>query len=175
VQVQGRLDNPDQFAEHRHQDGRRRPGHPGARHRARVELGAQDYGIRGFFDGERGVGVAIIQQPGANALGTAERVLAEVEAIRADLPQGMDISVAYNPTEFVAASVESVQHTLIEAVILVVLVVIVFLQTWRAAIIPIVAIPVALVSDLRGAAGAGLFDQLAEPVRPRPRGRHRRR
>src|SRR5690606_37596156 len=113
---------------------------------ARVELGAQDYGIRGFFDGERGVGVAIIQQPGANALGTAERVLAEVEAVRAELPQGMDVSIAYNPTEFVAASVESVQHTLFEAVILVVLVVIVFLQTWRAAIIPIVAIPVALVA-----------------------------
>jgi multidrug efflux pump subunit AcrB len=99
--------------------------------------------------------VAIIQQPGANALGTAERVLAEVEAMKADLPQGMDVSVAYNPTEFVAASVESVQHTLIEAVILVVLVVIVFLQTWRAAIIPIVAIPVSLVGDLRRAAGAG--------------------
>ncbi|MBW8303248.1 MAG: efflux RND transporter permease subunit, partial [Brevundimonas sp.] len=81
-----------------------------------------------------------------NALGTADRVLAEVEAFRAELPQGMDVSIAYNPTEFVAASVESVQHTLIEAILLVVLVVVVFLQTWRAAIIPIVAIPVALVA-----------------------------
>jgi hydrophobe/amphiphile efflux-1 (HAE1) family protein len=145
VQVQGRLSDPQQFSDiviRTDAEGRVTR----VRDVARVELGAQDYGIRGFFDGERGVGVAIIQQPGANALGTAERVLAEVEAVRAELPQGMDVSIAYNPTEFVAASVESVQHTLFEAVILVVLVVIVFLQTWRAAIIPIVAIPVALVA-----------------------------
>ncbi|HZW16719.1 MAG TPA: efflux RND transporter permease subunit, partial [Brevundimonas sp.] len=145
VQVQGRLSDPNQFSDIVIRTDAE--GHvTRVRDVARVELGAQDYGIRGFFDGERGVGVAIIQQPGANALGTAERVLAEVEAVRAELPQGMDVSIAYNPTEFVAASVESVQHTLFEAVILVVLVVIVFLQTWRAAIIPIVAIPVALVA-----------------------------
>ncbi|MFP5295752.1 MAG: efflux RND transporter permease subunit, partial [Alphaproteobacteria bacterium] len=145
VQVQGRLSDPDQFNDivlKTDAEGRVTR----VRDVARVELGAQDYGIRGFFDGQRGVGIAIIQQPGANALGTAERVLEEIEAIRPDLPQGMDVHIAYNPTEFVAASVESVQHTLFEAVILVVLVVIVFLQTWRAAIIPIVAIPVALVA-----------------------------
>ncbi len=145
VQVQGRLSDPDQFSDiviKTDAEGRTTR----VRDVARVELGAQDYGIRGFFDGERGVGIAIIQQPGANALGTAERVLAEMEAVKAELPQGMALSVAYNPTEFVAASVESVQHTLIEAILLVVLVVVVFLQTWRAAIIPIVAIPVALVA-----------------------------
>ncbi|MDY6923732.1 MAG: multidrug efflux RND transporter permease subunit [Pseudomonadota bacterium] len=145
VQVQGRLSDPDQFSDiviKSDAEGRVTR----VRDVARVELGAQDYGIRGFFDGERGVGIAIVQQPGANALGTAERVIAEMEAVKAELPQGMDLSVAYNPTEFVAASVESVQHTLIEAILLVVLVVVVFLQTWRAAIIPIVAIPVALVA-----------------------------
>ncbi|SFS78428.1 efflux RND transporter permease subunit [Brevundimonas viscosa] len=145
VQVQGRLSDPEQFNDivlKTDAEGRVTR----VRDVARVELGAQDYGIRGFFDGQRGVGIAIIQQPGANALGTAERVLEEIEAVRPDLPQGMDVHIAYNPTEFVAASVESVQHTLFEAVILVVLVVIVFLQTWRAAIIPIVAIPVALVA-----------------------------
>ncbi|NJC41313.1 hydrophobe/amphiphile efflux-1 (HAE1) family protein [Brevundimonas alba] len=145
VQVQGRLSDPQQFSEvviKTDAEGRVTR----VRDIGRVELGAQDYGIRGYFDGERGVGIAIIQQPGANALGTAERVLDEVEAIRGELPAGMAISIPYNPTEFVAASVESVQHTLFEAVILVVLVVIVFLQTWRAAIIPIVAIPVALVA-----------------------------
>ena len=145
VQVQGRLTDPDQFSNvvlKTDAEGRVTR----IRDVARVELGAQDYGIRGFFDGERGVGMAIIQQPGANALGTADRVMAEVEAIRAELPPGMDVSIPYNPTEFVAASVESVQHTLIEAIFLVVLVVVVFLQTWRAAIIPIVAIPVALVA-----------------------------
>jgi hydrophobe/amphiphile efflux-1 (HAE1) family protein len=145
VQVQGRLTDPDEFGDvviKTDPEGRVTR----VRDVARVELGAQDYGIRGFFDGQRGVGIAIVQQPGANALATAERVLAEVEAVRAELPAGMAISIPYNPTEFVAASVESVQHTLFEAVILVVLVVLVFLQTWRAAIIPIVAIPVALVA-----------------------------
>jgi hydrophobe/amphiphile efflux-1 (HAE1) family protein len=145
VQVEGRLTDPEEFSDIVIKtDAQGRVTR--VRDVARVELGAQDYGIRGFFDGERGVGMAIIQQPGANALGTADRVLAEVEAFRADLPQGMAVSVPYNPTEFVAASVESVQHTLIEAILLVVLVVVVFLQTWRAAIIPIVAIPVALVA-----------------------------
>jgi len=112
---------------------------------ARVELGSQDYGIRGYFGGNRGVAVAIIQQPGSNALSTAEAVLKAVDEAKADLPQGVSISIPYNPTEYVAASVEAVQHTLIEAVILVVIVILVFLQTWRAAIIPIIAIPVALV------------------------------
>ena len=145
IQVQGRLSNPDEFAEiviKTDAEGRVTR----VRDVARVELGAQDYGIQGYFDGQRGVGIAIVQQPGANALGTADRVLAEVEALKTELPQGMAISVPYNPTEFVAKSVESVQHTLIEAVILVVLVVLVFLQSWRAAIIPIVAIPIALVA-----------------------------
>ena len=145
VQVQGRLTDPQEFGNVvLKTDAEGRVTY--LRDVARIELGAQDYGIRGFFDGQRGVGIAIIQQPGANALGTAERVLNEVEAVKADLPQGMQVSVPYNPTEFVAASVESVQHTLLEAVILVVIVVMVFLQTWRAAIIPIVAIPVALVA-----------------------------
>lgn len=145
IQVQGRLNTPEEFGA-----VVLKTDATGAVTRlsdiARVELGAQDYGIRGFFDGERGVGIAIVQQPGANALGTAERVQNELDAMRADLPPGAELKVAYNPTEFVAASVESVEHTLIEAIILVVIVVMVFLQTWRAAIIPIVAIPVALVA-----------------------------
>lgn len=144
VQVQGRLTDPEQFADVVIKtDAQGRVTR--VRDVARVELGAQDYGIRGYFDGERGVGVAVIQQPGANALGTAERVQAEMEVVRAQMPPGMHLEVAYNPTEFVAESVTAVEHTLVEAVILVVLVVLVFLQTWRAALIPIVAIPIALV------------------------------
>ncbi|MBJ7448409.1 MAG: multidrug efflux RND transporter permease subunit [Brevundimonas sp.] len=145
IQVQGRLSDPEEFAQiviKTDAEGRVTR----IRDVARVELGAQDYGIRGYFDGERGVGIAVVQQPGANALGTAERVLAEVEAVRAELPAGMKVDVVYNPTEFVAKSVESVQHTLIEAVVLVVLVVLIFLQSWRAAIIPIVAIPISLLA-----------------------------
>ncbi len=144
VQVQGRLDTPEQFADvviKTDAEGRVTR----VRDVARVELGAQGYGMHGYFDGERGVGIAVIQQPGANALGTAERVEHEMELIRGQLPPGMDLQVAYNPTEFVAESVTAVEHTLVEAIFLVVLVVLVFLQSWRAALIPIVAIPIALI------------------------------
>ncbi|HYC73629.1 multidrug efflux RND transporter permease subunit [Brevundimonas sp.] len=154
VQVQSRLSDPDQFGDiviKTDAQGRTTR----VRDVARVELGSQDYGIRGYFDGQPGVALAIQQQPGANALETADLVMAEIEAVRADLPQGMAISVPYNPTEFVAESVEAVQHTVFEAMILVVLVVIVFLQTWRAAIIPIVAIPVSLVGTFAVLLGLG--------------------
>ncbi|HYE43236.1 MAG TPA: efflux RND transporter permease subunit, partial [Caulobacteraceae bacterium] len=144
VQVEGRLSDPEQFGDvviKTDAEGRVIR----VRDVARVELGSQDYGIRGYFGGKRGVGMAIIQQPGSNALSTAEAVLEAVEDAKATFPQGVTYSIPYNPTEYVAASVEAVQHTLLEAVILVVIVVLVFLQTWRAAIIPILAIPVALV------------------------------
>jgi len=144
VQVQGRLSDPEQFGDvviRTDSDGRVTR----VRDVARVELGSQDYGMRGYFDGNRGVGVAIIQQPGSNALSTANEVLKTVEALKPSLPQGVSYMIPYNPTEFVAASVSSVRSTLLEAVVLVVLVIMIFLQTWRAAIIPIIAIPVALV------------------------------
>ncbi|WP_033074178.1 efflux RND transporter permease subunit [Sphingopyxis sp. MWB1] len=112
---------------------------------ARVELGAQDYGVRGVFNGRPGIGMAVIQQPGANALDAANLVLKEVEAASKDFPPGMEYEIPFNPTEYVQASVSAVQSTLVEAIFLVVLVVLVFLQTWRAAIIPIIAIPVALI------------------------------
>jgi hydrophobe/amphiphile efflux-1 (HAE1) family protein len=112
---------------------------------ARVELGSQDYSIRGQFNGQKGIALAIVQQPGANSLAAADRVLDEVKALSRDFPAGLSYSIPYNPTEYVSASVEAVQHTLLEAVILVVLVVLVFLQTWRAAVIPIIAIPIALI------------------------------
>jgi hydrophobe/amphiphile efflux-1 (HAE1) family protein len=144
VEVQGRLRDPAQFA-----DVVIKTDASGAitrvRDVARVELGSQDYGIRGSFDGRRGVALAIVQQPGSNALDAARLVLAEVEAASREFPQGITYSVPYNPTEYVQASVDAVMETLLEAVLLVILVVIVFLQTWRAAIIPIIAIPVSLV------------------------------
>src|SRR5690606_9650570 len=112
---------------------------------ARVELGDQDYGIRAFYNGDRSVALAIIQQPGANALNAATLVEDELEAMAAEFPAGLTYATPYNPTEFVAASVSAVQTTLLEAVALVILVIMVFLQTWRAAIIPIIAIPISLV------------------------------
>lgn len=112
---------------------------------ARVELGSQDYSIRGSIGGARGIALAIVQQPGANSLSAAALVQQEMDTLAKDFPAGLKYSVPYNPTEYVAASVEAVEHTLFEAVILVVIVVMVFLQSWRAAVIPIIAIPIALV------------------------------
>jgi len=144
IEVQGRLSDPAQFA-----DVVIKTDPSGAitrvRDVGRVELGSQEYGIRGFFTGKRGVALAIIQQPGSNALDSAELVLDEVEKASKSFPPGIKASIPYNPTEYVAASVEGVQETLVEAILLVVLVVMIFLQTWRAAIIPILAIPVALI------------------------------
>ncbi|MFZ5728848.1 MAG: efflux RND transporter permease subunit [Pseudomonadota bacterium] len=144
VEVQGRLTTPEEFGDvvlRTDADGRVIR----LRDVARVELGAQDYGVRGYFQGRPGVAMAILQQPGSNALSTAENVIATMEELKADFPPGVAYEIPYNPTEYVAASVEAVQHTLIEAIFLVVIVVVVFLHTWRAAIIPILAIPIALV------------------------------
>ncbi len=144
VQVQGRLTSPEQFADvviRTDSEGRVTR----IRDVARVELGSQDYSIRGYFGGDRGIGMAVIQQPGSNALSTAAEVIRTVEEAKATFPPGVQYTIPYNPTEYVAASVEAVQSTLLEAVVLVVIVVLVFLQTWRAALIPILAIPVALV------------------------------
>jgi hydrophobe/amphiphile efflux-1 (HAE1) family protein len=144
IQVQGRLTDPAQFA-----DVVIKTDASGAitrvRDIGRVELGSQEYGIEGSFGGRRGVALAVIQQPGSNALAAAELVLKEVKAASKDFPPGIVYSIPYNPTEYVAASVEAVQDTLLEAIALVMLVILVFLQTWRAAVTPIIAIPVALV------------------------------
>ncbi|WP_077148624.1 efflux RND transporter permease subunit [Sphingopyxis sp. KK2] len=145
VEVPGRLVTPDQFANVVIKTDTANGAITRLKDVARVELGAQDYGVRGVFNGREGVGMAVIQQPGANALNAANLVLEEVKKASADFPPGLEYEIPFNPTEYVQASVTAVQETLVEAIFLVVLVVLVFLQTWRAAIIPIVAIPVALV------------------------------
>jgi HAE1 family hydrophobic/amphiphilic exporter-1 len=126
---------------------------------ARVELAAQDYTINAYL-GLKGktsnaVAIGINQRPGSNALSTAEAVLATVEEAKRSFPSGLDYSVVYNPTEYVAESISEVQKTLLEAVLLVVIVVIVFLQSWRAALIPILAIPVSLIGTFAVMAGFG--------------------
>ncbi|MDQ8755426.1 multidrug efflux RND transporter permease subunit [Sphingosinicella sp. LHD-64] len=145
VQVQGRLADPDQFGNVVLKTDQASGAITRLRDVARITIGSQDYGIRGNFDGKRGVAIAIQQLPGSNALSTADAVLNDLEAASRDFPAGIEYSVPYNPTEYVQASVNEVQRTLLEAVVLVVLVIVVFLQTWRAAIIPIIAIPVSLV------------------------------
>lgn len=154
IQVQGRLTSPEQFSDVVIKtDAQGRVTR--VRDVARVELGSQDYNLRGYLDGQRGVAMAIIMQPGANALATQDRVLNELKEAQKTMPAGVTYNIPYNPTEYVAASVHEVQKTLMEAMILVVIVVMVFLQTWRAAVIPILAIPIALIGSMAVLLGLG--------------------
>src|SRR3546814_3385397 len=111
-------------------------------------MGANDYALRSLLDGEPAIALQILQSPGANALDTAAEVRATMDRLSGEVPDGLVHRIAYDPTIFVKASIESVIVTLIEATLLVVLVVIIFLQTWRASIIPLVAVPVPLVGTL---------------------------
>jgi hydrophobe/amphiphile efflux-1 (HAE1) family protein len=112
---------------------------------ARVELAALDYTSNSYLDRDPAVGLGIFQRPGSNALATAQAIRATMEELAKSFPSGLQYTIVYNPTQFIQQSVEAVIHTIGEAVILVVLVVILFLQTWRAAVVPLVAIPVSLV------------------------------
>lgn len=144
VETQGRLQDPSEFERiiiRSDEDGRQ----VRISDVARVELGAQDYSSNTYLSNKPTVLLGVFQRPGSNALAAAEAIKAEMETIKADFPPGLDYTVIYNPTEFIAQSIEAVYHTLGEAILLVVLVVIVFLQKWRAAIIPVVAIPVSLI------------------------------
>jgi hydrophobe/amphiphile efflux-1 (HAE1) family protein len=112
---------------------------------ARVELAALDYTTNSYLDRDPAVALGIFQLPGSNALATAKTIQTTMEELSKEFPAGLKYTIVYNPTEFIQQSVDAVVETILEAVILVVLVVILFLQTWRAAVIPIVAIPVSLV------------------------------
>ncbi|MEM8622063.1 MAG: multidrug efflux RND transporter permease subunit [Pseudomonadota bacterium] len=112
---------------------------------ARVELGAAQYTTRAYLNENSAVALVINQRPGTNALATANEVQGLMETLAAEFPEGLSYDVIYNPTEFIQASIDAVVTTMIEAVILVVAVVLLFLGTWRAAVTPILAIPVSLV------------------------------
>ncbi|KMZ12504.1 RND efflux system, inner membrane transporter CmeB [Candidatus Burkholderia humilis] len=112
---------------------------------ARVELAASEYGLRSLLDNKSAVAIAINQQPGANSLQISDEVRKTMKELQADMPAGLEYQIGYDPTQFVRSSIEAVIHTLAEAIALVVLVVIVFLQTWRASIIPLLAVPVLIV------------------------------
>ena len=117
---------------------------------ARVELGAQSYDSSSALNNSPSVGIPVFQLPGGNAFNTARDILEKMKQLRAspDWPDGIDYKVVYNPTDFVRASVNEVVHTLFEAIVLVFIVVLVFLQNWRAALIPMIAVPVSLVGTL---------------------------
>ena len=112
---------------------------------ARIELGAQAYGVRSLLDNKPSLAIPVFQSPGANALELSKSVRQTMEELKKSFPEGMDYGILYDPTQFVRQSIEAVVHTLLEAVLLVVLVVILFLQTWRASLIPLIAVPVSAI------------------------------
>ena len=122
---------------------------------ARVELAAQDYSSNSYLDKAPAVALAIFQRPGSNALATGDAIVQTMERLSKAFPSGVKHAIAYNPTQFIAESVRSVLETMVIAVGLVVFVVVLFLQTWRAAVIPILAIPVSLIGTLFVMALAG--------------------
>ncbi|NJM35987.1 MAG: multidrug efflux RND transporter permease subunit, partial [Rhodomicrobium sp.] len=155
VQTLGRLSAPEQFEEiviRASDDGEV----VRLRDVARVELGAQDYTVNAYLDNKVATAIVIFQRPGSNALATADAIKSEMDRLANDFPPGVAYSVVYNPTEFIQFSIDAVILTLEEAVLLVALVVILFLQTWRAALIPILAIPVSLIGTFFIMAAVGI-------------------
>ncbi len=122
---------------------------------ARVELGARDYVRNSYLNGKPAVALGIFQRPGTNALETAAEIQTTMARLVQDFPPGLDYQIVYNPTEFIAKSIDAVYTTLFEALLLVVLVVLVFLQSWRTALIPIAAIPVSLIGTFVAMAAMG--------------------
>ncbi|WP_407178058.1 efflux RND transporter permease subunit [Bradyrhizobium sp. STM 3562] len=122
---------------------------------ARVELGALDYTTNSFLLRKSAVAMLVTQRPGSNALATAKGISDAMARLKQSFPKGLDYNIGYNPTEFIAKSVSELIKTIYEAMLLVVIVVLVFLQGWRPAIIPIVAIPVSLVGTFAAMAALG--------------------
>ena len=125
---------------------------------ARIELNASEFALRSLLDNQSAVGVPIFQQPGSNALELSEAVRATMVELKKNFPPGLDYAVIYDPTVFVRKSIDAVIKTLFEAIVLVVIVVLIFLQTWRASIIPLAAVPVSLVGTfaIMSALGFGI-------------------
>ncbi len=117
---------------------------------ARIELGAQSYNVRSALNGQPGVALGVFLQTGANALDTAKNIKLKMEELKQRFPEGMEYSIPYDTSEFVKATIEEVFKTLGEALILVVLVVFLFLQSWRATLIPIIAVPISLIGTFAG-------------------------
>lgn len=144
INVKGRLSSVEEFA-----DIIIKVGDNGEISRlgdvARIELGADNYALRSLLDNRDAIAIAIFQAPGSNAIQISEDVRAKMAELSQTFPQGLNYEIVYDPTVFVRGSIEAVVKTLLEAVLLVVLVVVLFLQTWRASIIPLVAVPISLV------------------------------
>jgi len=143
INVEGRLADPEQFKQIviKNQGGVvTRLGDV-----ARVEIDASQYGLRSLLNNQQAVAIPVFQAPGSNAIQISENVRATMKELSKNFPAGLEYSIVYDPTVFVRDSIKAVIHTLLEAVLLVVLVVILFLQTWRASIIPLLAVPVSII------------------------------
>jgi hydrophobe/amphiphile efflux-1 (HAE1) family protein len=143
VQTLGRLADPEQFGDIVVKQT------PNAVVRlkdvARVELAAQDYSSNSYLNVDPAVAIAVFQRPGSNALATAQGIRETMAEASKRFPQGIKYDIVYDPTQFIQQSVDAVMETILEAILLVVLVIVLFLQTWRAAVIPLVAIPISLI------------------------------
>ena len=154
VRTQGRFSEPNQFADvivRTDADGRQIR----VRDVARVELGAADYSTNAYLSGKASIMIGIFQRPGTNALETGETVERVMQEAAKSFPHGLEYRIMWNSTKFIAQSIAAVRNTLLEAAALVVLVIFLFLQRWRAAIIPVVAIPVSLIGTFALLAVAG--------------------
>ncbi|MCJ2072346.1 multidrug efflux RND transporter permease subunit [Methylobacterium sp. J-030] len=153
VQSQARFKTPEQFAEViiKAQDGRL----VRVKDIARVEMGQKDYTTNSYLNDTPAVGIGAFQRPGTNALDAAASVKKVMEVVKKNFPPDVEYRIAYNPTEFIEESIQEVYKTLFEAVGLVVIVVLVFLQSWRTALIPVIAIPVSLIGTFAAMAGFG--------------------
>ena len=144
LNVQGRLSTVEEF-----ENIVIRIGEQGAITRlkdvARVELGENTYSLRSLLDGRNAVALPVFQRPGSNAIALSDAVRAKMAELSENFPAGVSYDIVYDPTVFVRGSIDAVITTLLEAIVLVVLVVILFLQTWRASIIPLIAVPVSLI------------------------------
>jgi HAE1 family hydrophobic/amphiphilic exporter-1 len=153
VQSQARFKTPEQFAEViiKAQDGRL----VRVKDIARVEMGQKDYTTNSYLNDTPAVGIGAFQRPGTNALEAATSVKQVMEVVKKNFPPDVEYRIAYNPTEFIEESIQEVYKTLFEAVGLVVIVVLVFLQSWRTALIPVIAIPVSLIGTFAAMAAFG--------------------
>src|SRR3954466_6020266 len=145
VNTQGRLTSEEQFADIIVRTEPATGGLIRIRDLGRVELSAGSYSLRSLLNNKEAAAIAIFQSPGSNALALSNNVRATMDRLKADFPPGMSYSIVYDPTRFVQTSISKVIETLFIAIALVVLVVIIFLQTWRASIIPLIAVPVSIV------------------------------
>ena len=174
VQLLGRLTDPAQFG-----DVLLKSGSDGrlvrVRDIGRIELGAVDYSTNAYLDDKAAVAIPVFQRPGSNALATAQRVQELMASLRPEFPPGLDYDIVYNPSEFIGEAVTEVQTTIYEAAILVVLVIVVFLQSWRASVIPLLAIPVSLIGTFAVLQASGFSLNTLSLFGLVLRDRHRRR